>query len=290
MRIDVLTLFPRLFQPFASHGVVGRAMDAGSLRLSFVDFRQFARDRHKTVDDRPFGGGPGMVLMCGPLFDAVEFVESEGEPATRILLTPQGEKLDQARVAELAALPRLLLLCGHYEGFDERIRLGLGVREVSIGDYVLSGGEAAAMVLIDAVARLLPGAVGEPASLSEESFSEGLLEYPHFTRPRVFRGMEVPAVLLSGNHAEIAAWRRGQARERTAARRPDLLSRFHRIRVADSRPAGACGLSPDRGRHRSKSGSGSREIIAIGARVPRTSLRRRNQGATRRLCYLGVVR
>lgn len=224
MRIDVLTLFPELFQPLLAHGLVGRAIRAGALSVDCLNFRRFANDTHKTVDDRPFGGGPGMVLMCGPVFDAVEYLESNGPPAQRILLTPQGEKLDQRIVRELAAFPRLILICGHYEGFDERIRAGLSPREISIGDYVLSGGEPAAMVLIDAVARLQPGALGEPASLHEESFSDGLLEYPQYTRPRSFRGMEVPEVLLSGDHARIAAWRRSQSLERTATRRPDLLA------------------------------------------------------------------
>jgi tRNA (guanine37-N1)-methyltransferase len=224
MRIDVLTLFPELFQPLSAHGLVGRAIRAGALSVEPLNFRGFANNAHKTVDDRPFGGGPGMVLMCGPVFDAVEHLESSGPPAQRILLTPQGEKLDQRIVRELAACPRLILICGHYEGFDERIRAGLAPRELSIGDYVLSGGEPAAMVLIDAVARLQPGALGEPASLDEESFTDGLLEYPQYTRPRSFRGMEVPEILLSGDHARIAAWRRSQSLERTATRRPDLLA------------------------------------------------------------------
>jgi len=223
MRIDVLTLFPELFHPFVAHGIVGRATTAGSLSVSCVNFREFARDKHHSVDDRPFGGGPGMVLMCGPVFDAVERLESDGLPAVRVLLTPQGEKLNQSIVRELVSADRLILLCGHYEGFDERIRVGLDAREISIGDYVLSGGETAAMVLIDAIARYQPGALGEPASLCEESFSDGLLEYPQYTRPREYRGMEVPEVLLSGHHSQIAAWRRRQSLERTAAKRPDLL-------------------------------------------------------------------
>lgn len=224
MRIDVLTLFPELFEPYVASSIVGRAVARGIVSIRCTSFRDFARDRHRSVDDRPFGGGPGMVLMCGPVFDALEHVEAQSETKPlRILLTPQGDKLTQSVVAELAKTPRLVLLCGHYEGFDERIRIGLAAREISIGDYVLSGGEPAAMVLIDAVVRLLPGALGDEASAADESFTDGTLEYPQFTRPREFRGMEVPEVLLSGDHGKIAAWRREQSLERTLERRPDLL-------------------------------------------------------------------
>jgi len=224
MRIDVLTLFPEVFEPYVASSIVGRAVAQGIVSIRCTSFRDFARDRHRSVDDRPFGGGPGMVLMCGPVFDALEHVEAQSETKPlRILLTPQGEKLIQSVVAELAKAPRLVLLCGHYEGFDERIRTGIAAREISIGDYVLSGGEPAAMVLIDAVVRLLPGALGDEASAADESFTAGTLEYPQFTRPREFRGMEVPEVLLSGDHGKIAAWRREQSLERTLERRPDLL-------------------------------------------------------------------
>lgn len=224
MRIDLLTLFPQLFPAFFDTSIVGRARKAGIVDLSCTDFREFARDVHRSVDDRPFGGGAGMVLMCGPVFDAVEHLEREhGRKALRILLTPQGERLTQSVVEQLATEPWLLLLCGHYEGFDERIREGLNPREISIGDYVLSGGEVAAMVLVDAVTRLLPGALGCEVSAKEESFSSGLLEYPHYTRPREFRGMAVPEILLSGNHAAIEAWRQEKAFQRTQQRRPDLL-------------------------------------------------------------------
>jgi tRNA (guanine37-N1)-methyltransferase len=223
MRIDVLTLFPEVFDPYLKSSIVGRAAGSGLVSIRCVDFRQFARDKHRSVDDRPFGGGPGMVLMCGPVFDALESLEAgHQEPPVRILLTPQGERLTQAVVAELAQQPWLVVLCGHYEGFDERIRLGAGAREISIGDYVLSGGEPAAMVLMDALVRLLPGALGDDASAQEDSFAGGTLEYPQYTRPRVFRGMSVPDVLLSGDHGRIAAWRREQAMRRTLARRPDL--------------------------------------------------------------------
>ncbi len=224
MRIDVLTLFPEVFEPYVASSIVGRAAAREIVSIRFTNFRDFSQDRHRSVDDRPFGGGPGMVLTCPPVFKALEHIESESETKPlRILLTPQGEKLTQSIVAELAKMPRLLLLCGHYEGFDERIRMGIAAREISIGDYVLSGGEPAAMVLIDAVVRLLPGALGDEASVVEESFSSGTLEYPQYTRPREFGGMEVPEVLLSGDHGRIAAWRRERSLERTLERRPDLL-------------------------------------------------------------------
>jgi tRNA (guanine37-N1)-methyltransferase len=224
MRIDVLTLFPEVCEAFFSASIIKRARTAGIVDIVCTNVRDFTNDRHRSVDDRPFGGGPGMVMMCGPMFEAVEHAEaSRPEPATRILLTPQGERLDQAMAKELAGREHLVLMCGHYEGFDERIRLGLRPREISIGDYVLSGGEAAAMVLVDAVVRLLPGALGDEDSAGHDSFSEGLLEYPQYTRPQVFRGMAVPEVLVSGDHAKVDQWRREQAIERTRQRRPDLL-------------------------------------------------------------------
>lgn len=226
MRIDVLTLFPKVFEPFVATSIVGRAVERGIVSIRGIDIRDFATDRHRTVDDRPFGGGPGMVLMCQPVFDALESVEAGAtEKPLRILLTPQGERLQQATIVELSRAPWLVVVCGRYEGFDDRIRQGVEVRELSIGDYVLSGGEPAAMVLIDAVVRLLPGALGDEASAESESFSDGTLEYPQYTRPREFRGMTVPEVLLSGDHAKIAAWRREQALRRTLSRRPDMLDR-----------------------------------------------------------------
>jgi tRNA (guanine37-N1)-methyltransferase len=233
VRIDVLTLFPEAVEPYFATSIIGRATAAGVVSIHCTNIRSYATDKHSTVDDRPFGGGPGMVLMCEPLFRAVEAVEAaDPTPATRILLTPQGETLTQSLVQELAALPRLLVMCGHYEGFDERIREGLRPREISIGDYVLSGGEPAAMVLVDAVVRLLPGALGHAESCRDESFSHGLLEYPQYTRPREFRGMTVPDILLSGDHARIEKWRREQALERTRQRRPDLLARETQDSVA----------------------------------------------------------
>jgi tRNA (guanine37-N1)-methyltransferase len=226
MRIDVLTLFPEVFESFFASSILGRAVQAGVVEFGLTNYRDFAHDRHRSVDDSPFGGGPGMVMACGPVFEAVEHVAAghDGEPL-RILLTPQGEPFNQSLARELASVGWLMLICGHYEGFDERIRLGLGARELSIGDYVLSGGEAAAMVVVDAVVRQLPGALGDEQSAVDDSFSRGLLEYPQYTRPREFRGMEVPEVLLSGDHARIEAWRREQALERTRRRRPDLMGK-----------------------------------------------------------------
>ena len=224
MRIDVLTLFPEVMTPFFTSSIVGRAQAAGVVEIRCINIRDFAKGVHQKVDDRPFGGGPGMVMMCGPLFDAVEAVEAgDPRPAMRILLTPQGERFTQSLAHQLAGQSRLLVICGHYEGFDERIRLGLKPREISIGDYVLSGGEAAGMAVVDAVVRLLPGALGDEASPVEESFSDGLLEYPQYTRPREFRGLQVPEVLLSGNHAQIEQWRQTEAVRRTQERRPDLM-------------------------------------------------------------------
>jgi tRNA (guanine37-N1)-methyltransferase len=230
MQIDILTLFPEVFDPFLKTSIVGRAIAQGLAGVRLTNFRDFAKGVHRSVDDRPFGGGPGMVLMCPPLMAALEQVEKSGgagvEPM-RLLMTPQGDRLTQNVVRELAAEPWLILICGHYEGFDERIRTLVKnrgkAREISIGDYVLSGGEPAAMVLIDAVVRLQPGALGHEQSAECESFSEGLLEYPQYTRPREYEGLEVPPVLLSGDHGKIAAWRRLQQEERTRERRPDLM-------------------------------------------------------------------
>ena len=224
MRIDILTLFPGMFAgPFAE-SIVARAMARGIVEVHAHDIRAYATDRHRVVDDYPFGGGAGMVMKPEPLFDAVEDVRSQAEPPGRcVLLTPQGRRLDQHIMLELASEPRLLLLCGHYEGVDERVREHLVDDEISIGDYVLSGGEPAAWVIVDAVVRLQPGALGSEESLADESFTGGLLEYPHYTRPAEFRGWTAPAVLLSGHHGEVERWRRRQRVSRTAQRRPDLL-------------------------------------------------------------------
>lgn len=221
MRIDVLTLFPAMFAGPLDESIVKRARQAGLLDLKIHNLRDYSHDRHKTVDDRPFGGGPGMLLKPEPIFEAVEQIAREN---TRVvLLSPAGRVFNQAIARELALVDDILLVSGHYEGYDERIREQLADDELSIGDYVLTNGSLPAMVVIDAVTRLLPGALGDDQSAQDESFSHGLLEYPQYTRPAEFRGMKVPEVLLSGNHAEIARWRNEQARLRTRERRPDLL-------------------------------------------------------------------
>jgi len=224
MRIDILTLFPQMFDSPLSGSILKRARDSGLVEIVITNIRDFALDKYRKVDDKPYGGGPGMVMMPGPVFDCFErALKLSAEKARVILLTPQGQKFTQAKAVELAAEKRLLLISGKYEGFDERIRIGLDAEQISIGDYVLSGGELAAMVIIDAVVRLLPGAVGDQDSIKNDSFSEGLLEYPQYTRPEVFRDMKVPDILLSGDHAKIQQWRRTQALERTKKWRPDLL-------------------------------------------------------------------
>ena len=220
MKIDVLTLFPAMFAGPLDESIIKRAREAGLLDLQIHNLRDYTHDRHRTVDDRPFGGGPGMLLKPEPLFEAVENLANE---QTRVLLfSPAGRRFDQAFARELSKESRLLLVTGHYEGFDERVREQLVDGEVSIGDFVLTNGALPAMVVIDAVARLLPGVLGDDESSLEESFSRGLLEYPQYTRPAEFRGLKVPDILLSGNHAEIAKWRLEQARKRTRERRPDL--------------------------------------------------------------------
>ena len=227
LRIDILTLFPEMFQPILGTSIPKRAAEKGLVSYHLTNIRDFATDAHKSVDDKPFGGGPGMVMMAPVLFDAVEHAERQDpRPATRILLSPQGRPFDQAFAEELARRERLLLIAGHYEGFDERIVEGLSPVELSVGDYVLSGGELAAMVVIDAVVRLLPGALGAEDGAADESFADGLLEYPQYTRPRDFRGMNVPDVLLSGNHAAIAKWRMQQRKARTQQRRADLWKAY----------------------------------------------------------------
>ncbi len=227
MRIDILTLFPDMFETVLGAGIVGRAISAGIAEVKLTNIRDFADNSYGTVDDATYGGGPGMVMMCGPVFKAVESVRAEAEPpGIVVLLTPQGRRMDQELATELARQERLILLAGRYEGFDERIRESLSDVEISLGDFVLSGGEIPAMALVDSVVRLLPGALGEPESVTEESFSDGLLEYPQYTRPREFRGMCVPDVLLNGDHAKIADWRARQSVERTKQRRPDLWEKY----------------------------------------------------------------
>lgn len=236
LRIDILTTFPEMFSAEAP-GALGvsipsRARQAGLVEWHATDVRKFADNKHRKTDDRPFGGGPGMVMMCQPLWDAVASVEAQDpRPATRILMTPQGKPLTQELVEDLASKPRLLLIAGHYEGIDERVIDALSPLEISIGDYVISGGELAGLVLIDAVIRLLPGALGDHQSAATDSFGrigpkgERLLDTPHYTRPRVWMDREVPEVLLSGDHGKIAQWRQEQMEGRTKARRPDLWDR-----------------------------------------------------------------
>ena len=222
MKVDVLTLFPGMFGGVFAESILRIAREKRILDVRVWNIRDFTSDRHRTVDDKPYGGGPGMVMKVEPVFECVSHVlATRGDDARVVLLTPQGRRFDQVKAQELAEEPHLVLICGHYEGFDERIRLGLEPEELSIGDYVLSGGESAATVVIDAVTRLIPGVLGSNESVREESFSDGeTLEYPQYTRPAEFRGMEVPDVLRSGDHAKIRAWREKMSRERTQSRRP----------------------------------------------------------------------
>ncbi|MDR6227291.1 tRNA (guanosine(37)-N1)-methyltransferase TrmD [Desmospora profundinema] len=224
MRFDVLTLFPEMFEGFFSSSIMKRAMDQRLVEASLVNFRDYSTDKHRMVDDTPYGGGGGMVLKPEPLFRAVEALTEETQVRPPVLMmSPQGTPFTQKKAEALSRHSRLILLCGHYEGFDERIRRHLVDEEISIGDYVLTGGELAAMVVMDSIIRLVPGVLGNAGSAEEDSFSTGLLEYPQYTRPADFRGWKVPDVLLSGHHAQIARWRRQQSLERTLERRPDLL-------------------------------------------------------------------
>jgi tRNA (guanine37-N1)-methyltransferase len=226
MKFHVLTIFPEFFRGPFEHGVVQRAREAGLIEIQVHDLRRWTSDRHRTVDDRPFGGGEGMLLKAGPIFEAVEEIWPErGEGRKVILLSAQGRKFDQARAREYSGCQELLLICGRYEGVDERVAEHLADEEISIGDYVLSGGELAAAVVVDAVARLKEGVLGNETSIVDESFGEeGLLDWPQYTRPAEFRGWKAPEVLLGGNHEEIRKWRRNAAREKTARLRPDLLN------------------------------------------------------------------
>jgi len=220
LEIDVVTIFPGMLNGFLDESILKRAAKKGLVRYRSVDLRAFTYDVHRTTDDRPYGGGPGMVMKPEPLFEAVESVRRAGSRV--ILMTPQGRPFRQSMAAELAGEKHLVFVCGHYEGVDERVREALVTDEISIGDYVLTNGVLPAAVVIDAVVRLVPGVLGDDGSAAEESFSNGLLEYPQYTRPASYRGMEVPEVLLSGNHAEIARWRQEQSQRRTVVRRPDL--------------------------------------------------------------------
>ncbi len=225
MKFDVVTIFPRMFDAPLAEGVVARGVDAGVIDLQVHDLRDFTTDRHRVVDDVPYGGGPGMVMKPEPFFRAVEHIRAtRGTPAAVVLTSPQGTPLTQAVAARLAGLEHVVILCGRYEGIDDRVRQQVATEEISIGDYVLSGGELAALVLVDAVGRLVPGVVGDQRSVEADSFSRGLLDYPHYTRPAAFEGLTVPEVLLSGHHREIARWRAREAVRRTMARRPELLA------------------------------------------------------------------
>lgn len=228
MRIDVLTLFPEMFESPLSHSILRRAQENNVVDIALSNIRDFAEDKsyHK-VDDKPYGGGPGMVMMCQPVLDCFDHVKKQATGKWKtIILTPQGEPFDQQMAESLAKEDRLIMVAGRYEGFDERIHQALDAEEVSIGDYCLSGGELAAMVIIDSVVRLLPGALGDDASSQDETFSDGLLEYPQYTRPEDYRGMKVPEILLSGDHGKIAKWRKDMSIERTKSKRPDLWKNY----------------------------------------------------------------
>ncbi len=247
MRIDVLTVFPEMVEHAASQSIAGRARRSGALDVRVWDLRDFTADRHRTTDDSPYGGGVGMVMKVEPIDAALRAAGVSEDSAEReahvVLMSPQGQKLDQEVVRVLASYGRIVLICGRYEGVDERVREHLVDREVSIGDYVLMGGELPALVLMDAVSRLAPGVLGKGESADDESFSEGLLEYPHYTRPEEYRGWRAPEVLLSGHHAEVARWRRRESLRRTLERRPDLLpaARLTAKDRADLKEMGASG-------------------------------------------------
>ncbi|WP_089738815.1 tRNA (guanosine(37)-N1)-methyltransferase TrmD [Gracilibacillus ureilyticus] len=225
MRIDILSLFPEMIEGVFQSSILRKAYEKNFFSYHFINFRDFANNKHNKVDDYPYGGGAGMVLKPQPIFDAMETIEANGGKSPRIILMcPQGETFTQQKAEELAKEEHLVFICGHYEGYDERIRTNLVTDEISIGDYVLTGGELGAMVVIDSVVRLIPGVLGNDDSAVEDSFSTGLLEHPHYTRPADFRGLKVPDVLMSGNHANIEQWRRKESLRRTYLRRPDLLA------------------------------------------------------------------
>ncbi|RKY06548.1 MAG: tRNA (guanosine(37)-N1)-methyltransferase TrmD [Planctomycetota bacterium] len=230
MRIDVLTLFPEMFDSPLSHSILKRAQQRDIVEVVLSNIRDFATDSYRKVDDKPYGGGAGMVMTPAPMFDCFEHVQRQAEKCGRvILLTPQGQPLSQDKVVELSQQPRLIMIAGRYEGFDERIRTGLNAEAISIGDFVLSGGELAAMVLIDAIVRRLPDALGDDDSALDDSFCNGLLEYPQYTRPEVFRDMKVPEILLSGDHGKIEKWRKEQSLERTKQWRPDIYEKYRQV-------------------------------------------------------------
>lgn len=225
MKFDVVTIFPRMVDALLSEGILARSIERGLLDVRVVDLRDFTTDRHRVVDDAPFGGGPGMVLKPDPFFAAVDrIIVERGRPSAVVLPTPQGKRFTHEDAVRLSRSEHVVVLCGRYEGVDERVHTALATEEISIGDFVLSGGELAALVVLDAVARLIPGAVGDDRSVAEDSFVRGVLDHPHYTRPAEWRGMRVPDVLLSGNHRAIRQWRRREALRRTLERRPDLLA------------------------------------------------------------------
>jgi tRNA (guanine37-N1)-methyltransferase len=226
MKFDVVTIFPRMIEAALAEGVVSRGIASGVLDVKVHDLREHTTDRHRSVDDVPYGGGPGMVMKPEPLVRAVEEIQrTRGTPDVVILLSPQGERFTQAEAARLSRCSHIVLLCGRYEGMDERVSQLVGAREISVGDFVVSGGELPAMIIVDAVSRLIPGVVGDEQSVQEDSFGRGLLDYPHYTRPAEFAGLRVPDVLLSGHHADVRRWRKKTALARTLDRRPDLIDR-----------------------------------------------------------------
>lgn len=227
MKFEIITLFPEIIENYCSFSIPARAQKNGIISVNTLNPRNFTHDKHKKVDDTPYGGGAGMVLMCQPFYDSYETV-SRAENSATLLLTPQGDVFNQKKAQELSKRDQIIMICGHYEGFDERIREIPGITEISIGDFILTGGELASLCIIDAVTRLLPGALGKDESVHEESFTEDLLEYPHYTRPYDFRGKKVPDILLSGNHKEIEKWRKEQALERTKEKRPDLYEKYYK--------------------------------------------------------------
>ena len=224
MQIDIITLFPGMFAGFLTESIIKRAQEKGAVSIEVIDLRDYTHDRHRTADDRPYGGGAGMVLKVEPLFEAVEALKTPD--STVILLSPRGEPFSQAKSGYLSRSKHLILICGHYEGVDERVCSALVDEEISIGDYILTGGELPAMVVADSVIRLIPGVLGDPDSSVDESFTKGRLEYPHYTRPSEYRGMAVPGVLLSGDHGEVTRWRERQSFLMTCRRRPDLIKEF----------------------------------------------------------------
>jgi tRNA (guanine37-N1)-methyltransferase len=226
MQVDIITIFPEIFENVLREGMIRVALEKGVLHVAVHDLRDYAEGAYRSVDERPYGGGPGMVLKCEPVFKAIEHIAPDPSGVRMLLMTPIGRTLNHELVSELAACEKILMLCGRYEGYDERIRTSFPWDEISIGDYVLSGGDVPAMVILDAVTRHLPGVLGDARSAEEDSFVRVLLDHPHYTRPEEFRGMRVPEVLLSGNHGEIAKWREGERIKRTKERRPDLLKKY----------------------------------------------------------------